>query len=174
MCDSPARKARSTNFSTSVGASSTVRPMTLISLGTGNAALGVFRKLLCSGPMLNCIHGLAGVVLKIAEHGFELLLHLTDFDLLLLLALRGQARRLFFQFLFTSSQAQALRSGFAQVGVQAIEKAGDVLGLRSDFFASDVDDLGVQAEALSDVDARRRARHSDMQFVGRLQSGLVE
>jgi len=50
--------------------------------------------------------------------------------------------------------------------VQAVEEAGDVLGLRADAGASGGDDFGIQAEALGDIDSGGRPRNADTQFVG--------
>ncbi len=73
-----------------------------------------------------------------------------------------------------SAQAQALAFGFAQVGVKLVEKLAYVAGLRAETRAGALDDRGIQAEALRDVDARGRAGNSDFQFVGGLERGLVE
>src|SRR5437879_7077895 len=48
----------------------------------GNAALGVFRKLLCSRAILDGVDCFAGVILEVAQHALEFLLHLAHFGLL--------------------------------------------------------------------------------------------
>ncbi len=58
--------------------------------------------------------------------------------------------------------------------MQLVEKLAYVAGLRAETRAGAFDDGGIQAQALRDVDACRRAGHADFQFVGRLQRGFVE
>jgi len=66
---------------------------------------------------------------------------------------RMRAAILALQLLFAELHASALGFQFAQVGVQAIEKAPDILRLRAQSRARRCDDGGIQSEPLRDVDA---------------------
>src|ERR1019366_8553063 len=56
----------------------------------GNAALGVFRKLQRLSAVLHGIDSFAGAVLEIAQHAFQLLLHLAQLLALFLAAFDGK------------------------------------------------------------------------------------
>ena len=58
--------------------------------------------------------------------------------------------------------------------MQAVEKSGDVPGLRAQLAAGRLDDGWIQSETLRDVDAGRRTRHAELQLVSRLQRGLIK
>ena len=58
--------------------------------------------------------------------------------------------------------------------MQAVEKLADIARLRAQLRARGLDDRRIQSQPLRDVDARRRSRHADLQFVSRLQRGFVE
>ncbi len=58
--------------------------------------------------------------------------------------------------------------------MKLVEKLTDVASLRSEPSPRALDDVGIQSQAASNVDARRRAGHADFQFIGRLQRGLIE
>ena len=72
------------------------------------------------------------------------------------------------------AQAQAFAFGFAQVGVKLVEKMAYVAGLGAEARSGALDNGGIQAEPLRDVDACGRAGNSDFQFVRGLERGLVE
>ena len=99
----------------------------------GDAAFGVFGKLLRGGAILNGIDRFAGVIFEIAQQALELLFHLADFGLLVFLAFRGELR--FSRVRVPASrvlQAQAFAFGIAKFGVQLVEELADVAGLRSE------------------------------------------
>src|SRR5258708_20957905 len=58
--------------------------------------------------------------------------------------------------------------------MQPVEKFADILCLRAEARSRCLNDLGIQAESLRDVDSRRSSRNSDAQLVSRLQGPLVE
>ena len=62
----------------------------------------------------------------------------------------------------------------ANVASQAVEEFADIAGLGTQTGASCVDDRGIEPETLRDVDSGGGAGHSNFQFVGGLQRGLVE
>src|SRR5258707_1739810 len=65
-----------------------------------NTALGIFRKFLGSGTILNGIDRFASVIFEVAQHALQLFLHFFDFGLLFLLAFGGKARLVAFEFFF--------------------------------------------------------------------------
>src|SRR5579863_6092828 len=131
----------------------------------GDAALGVFGKLLRGSSILNGVDGLAGVILKIAEHAVELLLHVADFGLLFLFSFGSQALLFPLDILLALAQAHAFRLGFAQFGVKFVEELADIAGLRPKARSRAFNDRRIQSQALRDVDASGRSRHADSQLI---------
>ena len=72
------------------------------------------------------------MVFEVAEQSFEFLFHLANFGLLFFAALGGEVRFLAIEFLFADLHARAFRFQIAEIGMQAIEEAGDILRLRSE------------------------------------------
>ena len=97
-----------------------------------DAAFGIFGELLRRCPILDSIYRLACVIFEIAQQALQLLLHFSDFGLLLFLAFSGQCR--FFVVPDSSSRARSRKrsvSASPEVGMKAVEKLADILGLRS-------------------------------------------
>ena len=123
------------------------------------------------------MHGaddLAGAIFEIAQHGLQLLFHLRNLDALLAHTLRLQPIPLARDFLLALHQFGALLLKLAQLGVQAVEEAGDVLGLGAEASASLGDDALIQAQALGDVDAGGGPGNAGAQLVSGLQGALIE
>src|SRR5579863_4771895 len=104
-----------------VGNDGSIELLTEFAAQLGDAALGVFGKLLRSSSILNGTDGLAGMILKIAKHAVELLLHVPDFRLLFLFSFGSQALFFPLDILFALAQARAFCFGFAQFGVKFVE-----------------------------------------------------
>src|SRR5579859_1453998 len=83
-------------------------------------------------------------------------------------------RLLALDFLLARFQTQAFAFGFTQVGVKFVEEVSDVASLGAEAGASTLNDGGIQAEALGNVDASGGSGYADFQLVGGLQCGLVE
>src|SRR5579863_5690361 len=140
----------------------------------GDAALGVFGKLLGGGAILDGVDGFAGVVFEVAQKSFELLLHFANFGLLLFFSFHREVGFLALQILLAGLEAQTFGFGFAQVGVKSVEELTDVASLRAQARARAFDDRGIQSQTLRDVDSGRRAGDADFQFVGGLQRSFVK
>ncbi len=104
----------------------------------------------------------------------ELLLQVTDFFALLFEALGLEAAALAGDFLLALAQVQALGFDLAEIGVELVEEAGDVLGLGAETAAGVGDDLRIEADLLGDVDSGRGSGDADAQLVGGRESFLVE
>ena len=114
------------------------------------------------------------MVLEVAQQRVELLLHVTDFFALLLEALGFEAAALAGDLLLALAQVEALVFDLAEIGVEAVEEAGDVLRLGAEAAARFGDDLRIEADLLGDVDAGRGSRDADAQLVGGGQGSFVE
>src|SRR5262252_2167246 len=84
----------------------------------GDPAFSIFREFLRGGAILDRIYCLARVILEIAQHALQFLLHLTDLCLLLLTAFRREMSPLFLQLFFSPSQLEALTFRLAQLLLQ--------------------------------------------------------
>ncbi len=110
----------------------------------GDAALGIFGELQGLGAVLHCVHGLARLVLEAVQQALKLLLHLADLLALFFLAFEREVAALAGDLLLAGAQRGALGLKFAQLLVQPIEEAGDVLRLRGQPLARRRDDLRIQ------------------------------
>src|SRR6516164_8849775 len=108
------------------------------------------------------------------EQAVELLLHLANFLALLLLAFEGKVIALVSDLLLARLQGSPFVVDLAQLVVQTVEKARDVLGLRGQLLARFGNDLRVQPKLLGDVDAGRRSRNAHAQLVRRSQCAFLE
>ena len=113
------------------------------------------------GAILHGVDGLASVVLEVAQEGFELLLHLANFCPLFFAALgsRGGFSRV--RLPARGLAGEALGFNLAEIGVEAVEEAGDVLSLGAETAAGVGDDGGVQADLLRDVDSGGGSGNAD-------------
>ena len=97
----------------------------------GDAALRVFGELQRLRPVLHRVHRLARLVFEVAQQAIDLLFQLAEFFALLFFALLFEMVALARQLLLSRAQRQPFRVDLAQLFMQAIEEARDVVGLRT-------------------------------------------
>ena len=140
----------------------------------GDAAFGFLGELLLGGAIVDDADGFAGLVFKVFDQRLEFLLHLADLGAPFLEAFRLEAVFLASHFRFAFAELGALGGDGFELRVEFVEEAGDIEGLGIKVVAGGRDDLGVQADAGSDVDAGGGTGYAQAQFVSRGEGPFVE
>ena len=110
--------------------------------------------------LLHRAYRFAGAIFEVAQHRLEFLLHLLHLGALLGLAFAVEPFFVASYFLLAFVQLHALVAQFAQLGVELIQKAGNILSLRVEPLARGANDCRIQSQPRCDVNACRRAGHS--------------